>query len=302
MDANLVKVKCGICGQDDPVFLFEKDGTRYVRCKSCDFIYVNPRKSMEAIIKTYDKWGKEIYTKDEYVSHIERTNYDVIMKRIEEYIPSGNILDVGCSIGGLLVSAKNRNWGAYGVELSQIAGHYARARFGLNIHIGDIFNSPFSENYFDIICYNNTLEHVFSPKEELSKVYRLLKKDGFLFVSVPNWNCLERCILGKKWRVIADMHFSYFTISTLNRLLTETGFSPIKWSTTYFDFINIYEGLFKKQTSSSVEKVKKIDSIEDNIKKRTYYPFAKFVYRMTTLPIYKLKLGSVMEVFAKKAR
>jgi ribosomal protein S27E len=40
---NLLHVRCDLCGLDESVVLFEKDGFKHVKCHNCDLVYINPR-------------------------------------------------------------------------------------------------------------------------------------------------------------------------------------------------------------------------------------------------------------------
>lgn len=48
---------------------------------------------------------------------------------------------------------------------------------------------PFSDSYFDAIIISNTLEHILNTDFLLSEVRRVLKKNGYLFISTPFMFC-----------------------------------------------------------------------------------------------------------------
>ncbi len=55
-------------------------------------------------------------------------------------------------------------------------------------------NLPFPENYFDIIILTETLEHLFLPEKAIEQSKRVLKNDGFIIVTTPNFLVLSNRI------------------------------------------------------------------------------------------------------------
>ncbi|ATU08089.1 class I SAM-dependent methyltransferase [Methanohalophilus portucalensis] len=51
--------------------------------------------------------------------------------------------------------------------------------------IGDAHKLPFKNDSFDYIICNAVLEHVREPSIILSEIYRCVKSNGFVFISVP---------------------------------------------------------------------------------------------------------------------
>jgi SAM-dependent methyltransferase len=51
--------------------------------------------------------------------------------------------------------------------------------------VGDAHNIPFADNVFDTVICNAVLEHVFSPEQVVSEMFRVLKPGGLLYAEVP---------------------------------------------------------------------------------------------------------------------
>ena len=113
--------------------------------------------------------------------------------------------------------------------------------------VGDISDlSQFEENSINEIYASHVLEHI--PQEKIKStligIYRILKKKGKFYVSVPNMEYLCKILLDKKaplqvkiyvMRVIFggqvddyDFHYFGFTPEFLNNYLIETGFKKIE--------------------------------------------------------------------------
>ena len=145
------------------------------------------------------------------------------------FLGEGRLLDVGCAGGKDLELLKEMGWSVTGVELSPTAAAVARARLGCEVFVGDFDQIPLGEECFDVVRFSHTLEHLPSPRKALEKAHRILRPCGFLWIEVPNAASLERWLFGKHWYCWdVPRHLYHFTPKTLARLLTGTGFQPVK--------------------------------------------------------------------------
>ncbi len=72
----------------------------------------------------------------------------------------------------------------------------------------DLSDIPKPDNSYDVVVLTQVLEHVPSPKDVLSEINRILKKDGRLLISVP----LNGPLHGEPWHFY---HFTHYGISEL---------------------------------------------------------------------------------------
>jgi len=172
-------VKCNLCGLDNTKLLFTKYSFNIVRCRRCNFIYVNPRPTEDEMANFYTEeyfydskgaYGYENYSIEGKI-HIQRR-----IKIVETYTSSGKLLEVGCATGQWLKAMKEKNWDVYGIELSEFASKYARDKFGLNVLTGRLKEQNLLNNYFDVVVMWDTIEHLINPMAELIEVNRILKK------------------------------------------------------------------------------------------------------------------------------
>jgi len=99
------------------------------------------------------------------------------------------VLDAGCGVGYgshyLARLAKE----VIGVDTSEQAIVYAKEHYQRNniqFNMIDVQKLAFPDQYFDIVCSFETLEHLDDPERFVSEVKRVLKKKGIFIVSTPN--------------------------------------------------------------------------------------------------------------------
>jgi SAM-dependent methyltransferase len=108
--------------------------------------------------------------------------YVLDLQFIEKYISSGVVCDVGCGTGDF---DKAIHWAEaiFGIEVSEHAKLLAAptVRFDKDI---------FSEiDFFDLVIFRGTIQHVENPFEMLRVAHRSLKRGGFIcFLATPNAN------------------------------------------------------------------------------------------------------------------
>ena len=123
---------------------------------------------------------------DVFITHMNYLNYRWLKKGIlnsKRYI-KGVCLDIGSG---------NSPYKKY--LINQIDEYIAVDKQETHKHMfsnskekfkdADIKNLPFKDNYADTILLTQVLEHIDDPFKALDEVYRVLKKDGILILSVP---------------------------------------------------------------------------------------------------------------------
>lgn len=146
------------------------------------------------------------------------------------------VLDVGCNEGGFGAALKHtKSMEVWGVEPD--ASSAAEARSKLDHVVEDIFHSrnPIPDDYFDLVTFNDSLEHMPDPVVALELARKKLNAGGRILCCVPNMRhieCLEHLLLEKDWRYeeigIRDRtHLRFFTRKSIERLFVDMGFSII---------------------------------------------------------------------------
>ncbi len=151
------------------------------------------------------------------------------------------MIDIGSGYGEFLTAANKRGWEVFGIEPSKKFVDYAKDKYGLDIQNSDIEKTNFPDDYFDVVTLNMVLEHIDNPHSLISKIYRILKKGGVLFIEVPNTDSLLLKLIkiyyrlkSKDWSpLLSPLHYPYhsygYNILSLKLLYTLNGFGPLKF-------------------------------------------------------------------------
>ncbi len=224
--------ECKYCGFDQFKQIYDdlpdrfnqqKGSFDYVECKRCKLFQIReiPLNLTEFYIGyALHRQKSELY--DFFRMLIAGHGYPLIKSR------GGTLLDIGCGNGWYLKQMAKKGWKPFGYEFDK---EYAeKLSFQLNITVlsGEDSLKEYS-GYFDLITFNSSFEHLPNPTKMLELAYRALKKEGGIFISVPNIRGKEARLFGKKWvHLDPPRHICLFDKQQLADLLTHSGFQEIK--------------------------------------------------------------------------
>jgi 2-polyprenyl-3-methyl-5-hydroxy-6-metoxy-1,4-benzoquinol methylase len=222
-------LECLVCGSPGLKALKGYEKHDLVKCRSCGFVFMRRVPSAEELDAYYSTYS---YGREQYLSPLTIKSYNILLDELEKFRTNNRLLDVGCGSGFFLDEAKKRGWEVYGTEYSAKAVEMCRQK-GITIKEGMLDPVSFGGKTFDVITSFEVLEHINNPKEELASIHKLLRTGGLFYCTTPNFNSLMRYYLGDKYNVITyPEHLSYYTKSTLNKVVTERGFRPYKFLST----------------------------------------------------------------------
>jgi SAM-dependent methyltransferase len=236
--APFERVPCNICGSNETRLVFQKWSFRIVQCVDCGLTFVNPRAfRIEA----------DDYFEGPYLSTIEKDGqldtgigslYGEIIYNVNDRVPLGKLLDVGCAMGHFLGFAKRYGWEVEGVECSPYAARYAEERFGAKVHpVCVLKDANLQENFYDSCVLVEVIEHLPDPRETMTEVWRVLQPGGLVYITTPNFGCYRSLLLREEWNaVIPTGHLYYFDSDSLGKLLSSIGFINVENLTGAADF------------------------------------------------------------------
>ena len=147
-----------------------------------------------------------------------------------------SLLDVGGGIGNftrLFIAERGRR--GVVLEINDQGASNAHKQ-GLDVLEGDFKAIQIVEKY-DCISFLDVLEHMEDPWEILHKAHTVLSENGVLLLSIPNighwtvvWDLLEGHFEYQPVGILCNTHLRFFTRSSLESLLVETGFQIEVWN------------------------------------------------------------------------
>jgi len=241
---------CYLCNSGKAKTIFVKQPWRLVRCQRCGLIYLSPRPSEAEVQQFYSKNSyHNSLINDPQVQQWHRRRAERQINEVERFCGRGRILDVVCSTGIFLETARQRGWETLGVELSSYTSEYARKAYGLSVITGTLKSAEFPSGFFDVVTLWSVLEHLLDPSDTLQEIRRILRDGGFLFIFCPNIDGLfpqiTRILFGKTigfWE--ADnipYHIYEFSKQALGKLLRKTTFKIIELKTKEIPVGDFYD-------------------------------------------------------------
>ncbi len=230
-------VNCPACDSNDYIFKFKKFGFTYVECKNCNTMYMNPRPSPEIInwyysnSENYKFWNTHIFP----ASEKNRVNL-IIKPRIKKIIEISKkfkidkelFLEIGPGFGSFGQELKKHNFFKKFIAVEPMPDLAESCRKkGLQVIERPVEKIKSLDKKASVVASFEVIEHLFSPAIFLSGIKKLIKKNGLLFITCPNYNGFEISTLGKNSDTIDIEHLNYFTIRSLSILLKKIGFKVI---------------------------------------------------------------------------
>ena len=155
--------------------------------------------------------------------------------RYTKKLKTGKVLDIGCAYGFMLQRFP-ASFKKFGIDVSEYAINVAKKRLPLAIFkaINIEGKLPFREDFFDVILFNDVLEHLKNPKIALENIRKILKSGGILYITTPNLNLVRKNIY--KYADEKEHHISLFSHRDLMKLLENQGFKIAE----HWTFLNFF--------------------------------------------------------------
>jgi SAM-dependent methyltransferase len=240
-------VPCCSCGSHFFKNTLVCEGFTFVRCKKCGLVQRNPQPLKEEITARYTQTFGEDYLSYELENETSflklqqlalrdagffNLEKSLMLRANSEKSPEEqpSLLDVGCATGALLAYLRKRGWRVTGVEISPGA-QYGKDVRKLDIRSLPLEENKFSDNSFDIVLASHLIEHLNDPFSFLNEVHRILKENGYVFITTPNISGFQARLFGGRWRSAIFDHLYLFSVNTLKKMLKNTGFRVERFST-----------------------------------------------------------------------
>ncbi len=158
------------------------------------------------------------------------------------------VLDVGCNTG--ILTTKLRQLDYTGIDISRWCIDKAmeyRTSSDYKFMIMDCCDLKFNSSTFDLIIITDVLEHITEKerKKTLNEVYRVLKPNGLVVVSVPskyhpqNIDFLRQIVTSRK--ITKEMIDNPFTKRELIKLLSDFTLLKMRRATFFCSIMGVFQ-------------------------------------------------------------
>lgn len=207
---------------------------------------------------TYPQPSKQslpLYYKSEfYISHTDAniSLFDRVYQEVKKYTigkkvallesfetNTTNLLDVGCGTGDFLKVASERGWKISGVEPNRQARKLATNKLShSDTIVSDLEKllDTTKPKQYDVITLWHVLEHVPNYDIYIDKLKSLLKKNGHLFVAVPNYKSYDAQHYKEFWAAYdVPRHLWHFSQNAIKKIFIKHQMQISKTIPLYFD-------------------------------------------------------------------
>ncbi|MGH9042812.1 MAG: class I SAM-dependent methyltransferase [Acidimicrobiia bacterium] len=220
-DSPLPSGQCYVCGEPTAP---RRIGTNDLDvCRTCGFGRV------AAIAPVDDYWARSEDAEHELAERYWQARTGVFRRALAQVGGSrgpGRVVDLGGGVGYFAACAIEEGWDAFSVDVSEHAVQAAAARIGSDRSMA---RAPADlEGTCDLVTLWCVVAHVPDPRAVVADALRLLKPEGRLLVTTPNFLFQARYAsvtarLGRPLDFVASDHLLHFTPAAMDRLLTGAG-------------------------------------------------------------------------------
>jgi 2-polyprenyl-3-methyl-5-hydroxy-6-metoxy-1,4-benzoquinol methylase len=238
---------CAVCGQgasykvlypqnfeqneiDEKVFsarrMPDRKHYRIVECDQCGLIYSTPVLGESELSRLYEE---SEFTYGEEAANIGDVYQRSLKHALKSDFDGKRLLEIGCGNGFFLERAQDNGCAEVrGIEPSFDAVAAANEDIRANIVTGFFGPGVFEENYFDVVCSFQVLDHVPDPNVFVEECFRVLKPGGILLFITHNTRALSARLLGPRSPIFDVEHIYLFDPKTISALLAKHGAHTVK--------------------------------------------------------------------------
>ena len=209
---------CILCGNKTFNTISTKDSKnrsflKIVLCESCGMVQQDPIPSEDAVNDYYSNEYRKDYKKTitPKIKHVFRAG-NLALDRInflkKRGIASGKLLDVGAGGGEFVYVSGKLGFDSAGIEPNIGYSEYGQKEYGIALNTGQLSDVS---GQFKIITMFHVLEHIPDPILTFERLWKLIEKDGNIFIEVPNIETSK----ASPQNIYFRAHIHYFSEATL---------------------------------------------------------------------------------------
>jgi SAM-dependent methyltransferase len=131
----------------------------------------------------------------------------------------GRLLDIGAGTGAFVGYMQSQKWEVTGLEPDETARAVAKTDHQVELlDIGELFG--LQADGYDAITLWHVLEHVHNLHPYLEQLKKLIRRNGRIFIAVPNYTSYDARVYGELWAAYdVPRHLYHFSPDAMENLL-----------------------------------------------------------------------------------
>jgi 2-polyprenyl-6-hydroxyphenyl methylase/3-demethylubiquinone-9 3-methyltransferase len=170
--------------------------------------------------------------------------YPAVSRFLKDLPAGSTVLDAGCGNGTFLALFQDRGWRLHGSDYSPAGLGFARQSFpDIDFFLADAQSAYAdflsSRGPVDAVISTEVIEHLYDPHAFLRNCYSLLKPGGTLVITTPYHGYFKNILLAVSGKtefhydaLRVHGHIKFFSRKTLQKALTDAGFTAIEFTGT----------------------------------------------------------------------
>ncbi len=178
-EAQMARIQCPICSKP----LETGQVSWHFLCRNCSYEHA----SLTPSINTFEKHAQiDEQNREHGLAKVRLANFEKLLEQIKktQSKEKPRLLDVGCAHGWFLDLAGN-DFEVLGIEPDQALFDYSKSR-GKSVRFGYFPESILPDEKFDVIIFNDVIEHIPDIQTVFAACYDKLNIDGILVLNLPN--------------------------------------------------------------------------------------------------------------------
>ncbi|MDP9173326.1 MAG: class I SAM-dependent methyltransferase [Planctomycetota bacterium] len=230
-------LNCPLC--DGPIHhwagkIREGQEFQYDRCGECEFVFVNPRATLNALAEYYGAANSSepapVISAD--LRQIGKWPVKAIAQMLKLRPAPGHLLDIGAADGGFSLAAIRAGLEVTALEVDPNDVRSLEAIRGVHIvqSMFEGFDPP--PESFDYVLMSHVLEHAYEPKRWIEKAAAALRPGGVLAIMLPHFDSIYRYLGGTRDPYfVPPEHLNHFNVRSLSRLCEQFGMKVVRLET-----------------------------------------------------------------------
>jgi SAM-dependent methyltransferase len=221
--------------------------------------FMENKKHIENIILDYIKHPIDLLNtgaQEKEYAYLHELKYTYI-RLLDDLVPllgkDKSVLEIGCLFGVVSVALKELGFKVTGCDLPEfqqsepLRALYRKHQIPFDaVNLRD-YKLPYPDESFDAVILSEVIEHLnFNPLPVFQEINRVLKKEGIIYIGMPNMACIEnrvKAIIGRSvhepihyffsqldrsQNMIVSMHWREYTMKETIEMIDKMGFETVK--------------------------------------------------------------------------